>query len=65
MNQKDHRMPKHLSDADLILSDDQRIYHLNLHPDDVADNVILVGDPERVKMIGKYFDRITARAKTR
>lgn len=50
-------MPK-LSEADLVLNPDGSIYHLNLLPEDVADTVITVGDPDRIGEITKHFDRI-------
>jgi uridine phosphorylase len=47
-----------ISNTDLILNQDASIYHLNLLPEDIADTVILVGDPDRVSEISQYFDRI-------
>jgi len=47
-----------LSEADLIINPDGSIYHLHLLPEDVAGTVITVGDPDRVSMITKHFDRI-------
>jgi len=47
-----------ISDTDLILNDDGSVYHLNLLPEDVADTVITVGDPERVGLVSRHFDRI-------
>ncbi len=47
-----------LSNTDLILNQDGSIYHLNLLPEDIADTVITVGDPERVSEVSQYFDRI-------
>ena len=44
--------------TDLILNQDGSIYHLNLLPEDIADTVITVGDPERVSEVSQYFDRI-------
>ncbi|HEY4327370.1 MAG TPA: nucleoside phosphorylase [Mucilaginibacter sp.] len=49
---------KKISETDLILNKDGSIYHLNLLPNDVADTVITVGDPDRVDQVSKYFDRI-------
>jgi uridine phosphorylase len=51
-------MTTKLSPADLILTEDKRIYHLKLRPTDIADTIILVGDPGRVAMISQHFDRI-------
>lgn len=47
-----------IADTELILNGDGSIYHLNLHPCDLADTIILVGDQERVPLISKYFDTI-------
>ncbi|QNL48609.1 nucleoside phosphorylase [Olivibacter sp. SDN3] len=46
------------SETDIILNADGSIYHLNLLPEDVADIIITVGDPERVAEVSKYFDSI-------
>lgn len=48
----------YLTDSELILNADGSIYHLNLLPEDIADTIILVGDPNRVKQVSKYFDHI-------
>lgn len=47
-----------ISNADLIINHDGSIYHLNLLPEDIADTVITVGDPDRVSDVSRYFDRI-------
>jgi uridine phosphorylase len=47
-----------LSASELILNQDQSIYHLNLLPQDIADIIITVGDPDRVSMVSAYFDNI-------
>lgn len=44
--------------SELILNQDGSIYHLNLRPEDIADTIILVGDPARVPRVSKHFDRI-------
>ncbi|WP_395625463.1 nucleoside phosphorylase [Daejeonella sp.] len=49
---------KTISNADLIINQDGSIYHLNLLPEDVADTVITVGDPDRVAEVSRYFDRL-------
>jgi len=40
------------------MNPDGSIYHLKLHPEDIADKIILVGDPDRVKMVSSFFDKI-------
>ncbi len=53
------------SQANLPLTTDGRIYHLNLHPDEVADMVITVGDLERVKKVSQHFDSIECKIQNR
>jgi uridine phosphorylase len=47
-----------IQDTELILNADGSIYHLHLQPEQIADNIITVGDPDRVERVSKYFDRI-------
>jgi uridine phosphorylase len=42
--------------SELIINGDGSIFHLHLKPEQLADIVILVGDPGRVAMISEYFD---------
>jgi uridine phosphorylase len=49
---------KKFPESELILSDDGSIYHLRLKPEDIAENIIVVGDPKRVSSVSKYFDTI-------
>lgn len=54
-------MGQELSPADLIINPDGSIYHLNLLPEDIAETVITVGDPDRVSEITRHFDEIELR----
>ena len=47
-----------IGESELIVTPDGRVYHINLRPDELADTVITVGDPDRVKEVSKYFDQI-------
>jgi uridine phosphorylase len=47
-----------ISETDLILNPDGSVYHLHLLPEDIAQTIILVGDPERVPMVSAHFDKI-------
>ena len=42
--------------SELIINDDGSIFHLHLRPEQLADIVILVGDPGRVAMVASFFD---------
>lgn len=44
--------------SELIINDDGSVFHLHLKPEELAETVILVGDPDRSSMIAGYFDRI-------
>ncbi len=44
--------------SELALNPDGSIYHLNLHPEQIADTIFLVGDPGRAPRVSKHFDRI-------
>ncbi|MGV4489032.1 phosphorylase family protein [Ornithobacterium rhinotracheale] len=44
--------------SELPLNPDGGVYHLNLLPEDIADTIILVGDPERVARVSKFFDEV-------
>lgn len=47
---------KHFPPSELIVNADGSIFHLHLKPEQLADNVILVGDPGRVALVAAYFD---------
>jgi uridine phosphorylase len=44
--------------SELIINKRGAIYHLNLRPEEIADTVITVGDPDRVKQVSRHFDEI-------
>lgn len=44
--------------SELIINDDGSVFHIHLRPEQLRDNIILVGDPGRVDMVASYFDRI-------
>ena len=46
--------------SELIINDDGSIFHLHLKPEQLADIVILVGDPGRVAMVPFSIRRSTA-----
>ncbi|MBC7722954.1 MAG: nucleoside phosphorylase [Pedobacter sp.] len=47
-----------IEESELIINSRGAIYHLDMLPEDVADTVIFVGDPSRVKEVSKHFDTI-------
>ena len=47
-----------LKQSELILNPDGSVYHLNLKPENIANDIIFVGDQDRVESISNYFDSI-------
>ena len=47
-----------IASSELILNPDGSVYHLNLHPEDIAHDIIFVGDQDRVEKITKHFSGI-------
>jgi uridine phosphorylase len=56
---------KRIPPSELILHPDGSIYHLNIRPENLAQTVILVGDPQRVDLITGYFGKIEFKAENR
>lgn len=42
--------------SELIINDDGSVFHLHVKPEQLADRVVLCGDPARVSMIAEYFE---------
>ena len=49
-------MKEYFEASELILNDDGSVFHLHLRPEQLADKVILVGDPGRVATVAAHFD---------
>jgi uridine phosphorylase len=47
-----------IPESELILNSDGSIYHLHLKPENLASLVFTVGDPDRVALVSRYFDRV-------
>jgi uridine phosphorylase len=54
-----------IADTELILTPEKKIYHLNLSKDEIADDIILVGDPDRVAIISNKFESIEHKIQNR
>ena len=51
--------------SELILNPDGSVYHLNARPENIAQDIIFVGDQDRVEKITQYFDTITFKTQKR
>ena len=49
-------MEKYFAPSELIINEDGSCFHLHLKPEQLADRVILVGDPGRVSTVADHFD---------
>jgi len=54
-----------IGESELILTSRGSVYHLDLRPEEIADTIITVGDPDRVQQVSKYFVNIEFRRKHR
>lgn len=50
-------MKKYFPSSELIINDDGSVFHLHIKPEQLADKVILVGDPGRVSVVASHFDQ--------
>ena len=54
-----------IAESELIINSDGSIFHLHIRPEQLADNVILVGDPGRVAMFKPLFESIECEGASR
>ena len=47
-----------IAESELIINERGAVYHLNCRPEEIANTIITVGDPDRVASVSKHFDRI-------
>ena len=54
-----------IPESELIINGDGSVFHLHIRPEQLADTVILVGDPGRVAMVKSYFSSIECEGESR
>lgn len=64
-NQKEKKMSKHFEESELIINPDGSCFHLHIRPEQLADKVILVGDPGRVSLVASHFNNIECEVESR
>ena len=47
-----------IAESELIINNRGAVYHLDCRPEEIAQTIITVGDPDRVKEVSKHFDTI-------
>lgn len=58
-------MSNRIAESELIINPRGAIYHLDVRPEELASNIITVGDPDRVGQVSKYFDKIEVKRQHR
>ena len=58
-------MNKSIAETELILNSNGSVYHLQLLPEHICENIIIVGDPGRVEMVSGFFDTVDLRIQNR
>ncbi len=58
-------MKKYFASSELIINDDGSVFHLHVRPEQLADKVILVGDPGRVALVASHFENIECEVESR
>ena len=56
---------KKFAESELIMNADGSCFHLHLKPEQLADRVILVGDPARVNTVAQHFDSVECEVSSR
>lgn len=54
-----------IAESELILNSRGAVYHLDLRPEELAQTVVTVGDPDRVREFSKYFDTVEVKRQHR
>ncbi len=49
-------MKRYFPESELIINEDGSVFHLHVKPEQLADKVILVGDPGRVALVASHFE---------
>ena len=58
-------MAKIIPPSEFIINPDGSCFHLHIKPEQLTDNIILVGDPARVNMVAEFFDTKTFEVSSR
>lgn len=56
---------KFFAPSELIINEDGSIFHLHVKPEDLADKVVLVGDPGRVVLVASHFEKVESETSSR
>ena len=54
-----------IPESELIINEDGSVFHLHIKPEELADKIIMMGDPERVSLTASFFDSIEIEKQSR
>lgn len=54
-----------IAESELIINDRGAVYHMDLRPEELASNIITVGDPDRVEKVSRLFDKVEVKRQHR
>lgn len=54
-----------IAESELIINPRGAVYHLDVRPEELAQTIITVGDPDRVSAVSKYFDEVEVKRQHR
>src|SRR6476661_4417848 len=54
-----------IAESELIINERGAVYHLDLRPEELAQHIITVGDPDRVALVSRYFDSVEVKRQHR
>ncbi|MDH6355680.1 uridine phosphorylase [Dysgonomonas sp. PH5-45] len=54
-----------IPESELIINDDGSIFHLHVKPEQLADRIVLMGDPDRVDLTASFFDTVECDIRSR
>ncbi len=58
-------MKSYFAESELIINEDGSVFHLHVLPEQLAEKIILVGDPGRVATVAKHFDTLECDVQSR
>lgn len=58
-------MKNYFEPSELIINEDGTVFHLHVKPENIADKIILVGDPGRVELVASHFESRESEAESR
>lgn len=56
---------KYFAESELIINPDGSVFHIHLKPEQLADKVLLVGDPGRVALVASHFEEMECEVQSR